>query len=171
MDCSMPGFPVLHCLPEFAQTHMHWVGDAIQQSHPLSFPFYCLQSFPESGCFPMSQLFTSGGQSISASTSVSVLSKNIQGWFPLELTGLISLQSKGLSRLFSSSTTRKDQFFGAQPWAEKKVHSFPLSPRYALLSYFYDLMYFPLKKQENLICSVVFMFYSFCRNLFLSLHI
>ena len=161
MDCSMPGFPVLHYLPEFAQTHVHWVGDAIQQSHPLSFPFsYCLQSFPESGCLPMSQLFTSGGQSISASTSVSVLSKNIQGWFPLELTGLISLQSKGLSRLFSSSTTRKDQFFGAQPWAEKKVHSFPLSPRYAPLSYFYDLMYFPLKKKKtpDLFCGVYVLF-------------
>ena len=119
MDCRMPGFPVLHYLPEFAQTHIHWVCDAIQPSHPLSFPFSsCLQSFAESGCFQMSQLFTSGGQSIGASTSVSALSKKIQGWFPLELTGLISLQSKGLSRVFSSSTTQKDQFFGTQPWAE-----------------------------------------------------
>ena len=65
-------------------------------------PFsYCIQSFPASGSFPVSQLFTSGGQSIGASASASVLPMNIQGWFPLGLTGLISLLSKGLSRVFS----------------------------------------------------------------------
>ena len=64
----------------------------------------CLQSFPASGSFPMSRLFTSGGQSIGASASASVLPVNIQGWFPLGLTGLISLQSKGLSRIFSITT-------------------------------------------------------------------
>ena len=70
-----------------------------------------LQSFPASGSFPMSQLFVSGGQSIGA--SVSVLPMNIQGWFPLGLTGWISLQSKGLSRVFSNTTIPKHQFFGA----------------------------------------------------------
>ena len=92
-DCSTPGFPVLHYLSEFAQIHIHWVGDAIQPSHPLlSVTFSsCLQYFPASGSFPMSQLFTSGGQSIGASASV--LPMSIQGWFPLGLTGLISLQS------------------------------------------------------------------------------
>ena len=81
--------------------------------HPLLF---CRQSFPASGGpFPMSQLFESGGQSIGTSASASVLPMNVQGWFPLEWTGLISLQSKGLSRVFSSSTVRKHQFFGAQP--------------------------------------------------------
>ena len=65
-------------------------------------PFFCLQSFPAAGTFPLSRLFASGGQSIGASASA--LPKNIQGWFPLELTGLISLQSKGLSRVFSSAT-------------------------------------------------------------------
>ena len=100
MDCSMPGFPVLHYLLEFAQTHVHWVGDAIQQMPSSVSPFSSYpQSFPASGFFPMSWLFTSGGQSIGASTSVSVLPMNIQGWFPLGLTGLISSLSKGLLRL------------------------------------------------------------------------
>ena len=74
----------------------------------------CLQSFPASGSFPMSQFFTSGGQSIGASASASDLPMNNKGWFPLELTGLISLQSKGLSRVFSSTTVQKPQFFSAQ---------------------------------------------------------
>ena len=70
-------------------------------------PFYCLQSFPASGSFPVSQFFTSGGQNIGASTSASVLPMNVQDWFPLGLTGLISLQSKGLSRVFSNTTVQK----------------------------------------------------------------
>ena len=70
----------------------------------------CLQSFPASGSFPMSQFFSSGGQSIGASASV--LPMNIQDWFPLEFTGWISLQSKGLSRVFSNTTVQKHQFFG-----------------------------------------------------------
>ena len=73
-----------------------------------------LQSFPASGSFPVSQLFTSDGQSIGASASASVLPMNIQGWFPLGLTGLISFQSKGLSRVFSSTTVQNHQFFSAQ---------------------------------------------------------
>ena len=71
----------------------------------------CLQSFPASGAFPRSQFFTSGGQSIGVSASESVLPMNIQGWFPLGLTGLISLQSKGLSRVFSNTMVWKHQFF------------------------------------------------------------
>ena len=89
MDCSMPGFPVLHHLPELAQTHIHWVSDAIQPSRPLSSPSpLCLQSFPALGSFLMGRLFASGGQSIGASSSASVLPMNIQDWFPLGLTGL-----------------------------------------------------------------------------------
>ena len=96
MDCSMPAFPVHHQLPELAQTHVHRVGDAIQPPHPLSSPFSsCLQSFPASGSFPVSQFFTSGGQIIGASASASVLPMNIQDWFPLGWTGWISLQFKG----------------------------------------------------------------------------
>ena len=71
----------------------------------LAIPFsFCLQSFPSSGSFPVSQLFTTGGQSIGASTSASILPRNIKGWFPLGLTCLISLKSNGLSRVFSSTT-------------------------------------------------------------------
>ena len=204
-DCSTPVFPLLHCLPEFAQTHVHWVGDAIQPSHPLSSPspfafslsqhqeplvtqtvkslpavwetrvqFLCwedplekemathysilawrihgchgylggileepsrlqsmgLQSqtrlsnftftFPASGSFPMSWLFVSGSQSIGASTSASTLPMNIQGWFPLGLTDLTSLQCKGLSRVFSSTTVQKHPFFSVQPslWSNSHI--------------------------------------------------
>ena len=74
----------------------------------------CLQSFPASGSFPMSQLFASGGQSVGASASASVLPMNIQDWFPLAWTGWISLQSKGLSRVFSNTTVQKHQFLGTQ---------------------------------------------------------
>ena len=76
--------------------------------------FFCLQSFPASGSFPVSLLFTSGGQSIEASALASVLPMNIQDWFPLGRTGLIPLQSKGFSRIFSSTTVQKHEFFGAQ---------------------------------------------------------
>ena len=88
--------------------------------HPtISFsvvPIYsCPQSFPASGCFPMSQLFASGGQSIGVSASASVLLINIQSWFPLGLTGLISILSKELSRVFSSTTIQKHRLFSAYP--------------------------------------------------------
>ena len=76
--------------------------------------FSCPQYFPAPWSFPMSRIFASGGQNIRASTSASVLPMNIQGWFPLGLTGLISMQSKGLSRVFSRTTVRKHQFFSAK---------------------------------------------------------
>ena len=114
MNSSTPGLSIHRQLLEFAQTHVHQVDDAIQPSYPV-FPFSsCLQSFPASGSFPMSQFFISGGQSIGASASASFLPMNIQDWFPLGLTGWISLQSKGLSRVVSSTTVQKHQFFGAQ---------------------------------------------------------
>ena len=85
----------------------------------------CLQSFPAWGSFPMSQFFTSGGQSIGASASAYVLPMNIQDWFPLELTGLSSLLSKGFSRVFSNTTVQKHQFFGTQPslWSNSHIHT------------------------------------------------
>ena len=86
------------------------------------FPLSCLQSFPSSESFPMSQFFTSGGQSIGASASASVLPVNIQDWFPLGWTGWISLQSKGLSRVFSNTTVQKHQFFGAQLSLKSNSH-------------------------------------------------
>ena len=97
MNCSMPGLPVHHQLPEFTQTHVHRVGDAIQPSHPLSSPIPpAPKSLPASGSFPMSQLCAWGGQSTGVSASASVLPVNIQEWSPLGWTGSISLQSKGL---------------------------------------------------------------------------
>ena len=90
MNCSKPGFPVLYYLTQFAETHVHWINDAIQSLSSSVTPFSCPQSFLASGSFPMSWLFPSGGQSIGTSASASVPSKNIQGWFPLTLTGLIS---------------------------------------------------------------------------------
>ena len=90
----------------------------------------CLQSFPASGTFPMSQLFAPGSQSIgvSASASASVLPMKIQGWFPLGLTGWISLLSKGLSRVFSRTTIQRHQFFGAQPslWSDFHISTWLL---------------------------------------------
>ena len=110
-------FLVLHYLSEFAQVHVHWVGDAIQPSHPLltTSPFAFNLSQHQSLSFPMNQLFASDSQSIGASASASVLPMTIQGWFPLGLTGWISLQSRKLSRVFSSTTIQKHQFFHAQP--------------------------------------------------------
>ena len=86
----------------------------------------CLQSFPASGSFPMSQFFTSGGQTIGAPASV--LPMNIQDWFPLGLTDLISLQTKGLSRVFSNTTVQKHQLFGAQLslWSNSHIHTWLL---------------------------------------------
>ena len=216
MDGSMPGLPVHHQLLEFTQTHVHWVGDAIQPSHPLSSPSplafnlsqhqglfqwvsslhqvatvlelqrqsfqwifrtdllqngldslwphglqhtrlpcpspspricsdscplsrwchptilssvipfsSCLLSFPASRSFLMSQFMASGGQSIGASASVSVLPVNIQDWFPLGWTDWISLQSKGFLRVFFNTTVQKHQFFGAKPslWFESHIHT------------------------------------------------
>ena len=82
----------------------------------------CLQSFPASGSFQMSQLFASGGQSIGASASASVLPMNIQDWFPLGLTSLNFLPSTGLSRVFSNTTVQKHQFFAAQPSLRSNLH-------------------------------------------------
>ena len=108
---------------------IHRVGDAIQPSLPSVVPFpSCLKSFPASGSFQMSQFFVSTGQSIAASASVSSLPVNIQDWFPLGLTGFISLQSKGLSRVFSNTTVQKHQFFGTQPslWPNSHIHTWLL---------------------------------------------
>ena len=107
MNHSTPGLPVHHQIPEFTQTHVHrvWCHPAISYSVvPLSsYP----QSLPASGSFPMSQLFTWGGQSIGVPASASVLPMNTRDWSPLQWTGWISLQSKGLSRVFSNTTVQK----------------------------------------------------------------
>ena len=95
-------------------------------------PFSCLQSFPASGSFPMSQFFASGSQSIGVSASASVFPMNIQDWFPLRWTGWISLQFKGLSRVFSNTTVQKHQFFSAQLSSQSNslIHTWPQEKPY-----------------------------------------
>ena len=98
-------------LPKLVSTESVMPSNHLLLCRPFS---SCPQSFPASGSFPMSQLFASGGQSIGASTLASVLPKNTQDWSPLGWTGWISLQSKGLSRVFSNTTVQRHQFFGVQ---------------------------------------------------------
>ena len=97
VDCNTPGFPVLHRLLELAQIYFHWVGDAIERSHPLLAPSPAFNLSQHQVSSPVSQLFTSGSQSIEVSASASVLPKNIQDWLPLGLTGLIFLLCKECS--------------------------------------------------------------------------
>ena len=106
MNHSTPGLPVHHHLPEFTQTHVHWVSDAIQPSHPGSFPPPPVPNPSQHQSFPVSQLFTWGGQSIGVSALASVLSKNTQDWSPLEWTGWISLQSKGCKSLLQHHSSK-----------------------------------------------------------------
>ena len=129
MDYSTPDFPFPSPSPG-ACSDLHtlswWSHPTISSSvTPFS---SCLQSFPASGSFPMSQLFASGGQGIEASASASVLPMNIQDLFPLGLTDLISLLSKGLSRVFSSTKIQRHQFFGAQLylWSNSHIHTWLL---------------------------------------------
>ena len=122
MNSSMPGFPVHNQLLELAQTHVHRVSNAIQPSHPLSSPSPPASNPSQHQSFPMSQLFTWGSQSIGVSALASVLPKNTQGWSPLEWTRWISLQSKGLSKVFSNTTVEKHQFFGAQLSSQSNSH-------------------------------------------------
>ena len=122
MDCSTPGLTVHHQTPGACSNSYslsQWCHTTISFS---AIPFSsCLHSFPALGSFPMSQFFTSGGQIIGASASASILTMNIQGWFPLGLTGLISLKSKGLSRVFSNTTVQKHQFLRCRLARWKKV--------------------------------------------------
>ena len=113
MDCSTPGLPVLHQLPELPQTHVHRVGDAIQPSH-LCCPLLLPSIFPSIRVFSSkSVLHIRWPKYWSFSFSIS-LSNEHQDWFPLGWTGWISLQSKGLSRVFSNTTVQKHQFFSTQ---------------------------------------------------------
>ena len=125
---STPGLPDHHQLPEFTQTHVHRVSDAIQPSHPLSSPSPPAPNPSQHQFFPMSQHFAWGGQSTGVSALASVLPKKSQGWSPSEWTGWISLQSKGLSRVFSNTTVQKHQFFGTQPSSQSNshIHTWPL---------------------------------------------
>ena len=139
MDCSTPDFPVLHYLLEFAQTRVHWVSDA--SNHLILCHHFRLlpSAFPPSASFPVSRLYTSGGQRIGTSSSASVLPVNIQAWFSLGLTGLISLQSKKLLRVCSSTTIQKHQFFRVQPslWSSSHIFIWLIWP---LKNHIFDYM-------------------------------
>ena len=128
MDCSKPDFPVHHQLLDFAQTHVHWVGDATQPSHPLLSP--SLPAFNLSQHQGLLQWVSSSHQvaSIGVSALTSVLPLNIQDWFPLGLIDLISLHSKGLSRVFSNTTVQKHQFFSIKlcSWSNSHIHTWLL---------------------------------------------
>ena len=126
MACQAPlSSTVSQSLPKFMSLKSVMLSNHLILCCPL---LLCIQSFPAIGSFPMSQLFTSGRQSIGASTSASVLPMNIQDWFPLGLTGLISLQSKGLSRVFSNNTVQKHQFSSAKLslWSNSLIHTWLL---------------------------------------------
>ena len=120
----LPGLPIHQQLPELAHScpSSQWCHQTISSSVD---PFFThLQSFPASGCFAMSQFLPSDGQSTGVSASASVLPMNIQDWFPLGLTSWISLQSNGLSRVFSNTTVQKHQVFCAQLtlWSNSHIH-------------------------------------------------
>ena len=106
------------------------IESVMPSNHLISVVLFssCLQSFPASRSFPMSHFLISGSQSIGASASASILPMNIHDWLPLRLTGLISLQSKGLSRVFSSTTIWKQQFFGSQSslWSNSHIRAWLL---------------------------------------------
>ena len=123
MDCSTPGLPVCHQLPEFTHScpFSQWCHPTISSS---VVPFSCLQSFPASGSFQMSQFFALGRQRVGVSASAWVLPMNIQDWFSLRWTGWISLQSKGLSRVFCNTTVQKHQFFSAQLSLVQLLHPY-----------------------------------------------
>ena len=134
MDCTTPGFPVLHYLPQFAQTPVHWIGVAIQPSHPL------LPTSPPA--LSVSQhygLFQWVGSLHQVAKVLELQfqhqSFQNQDWFPLGLTGLISLQFKGLWRVLSSTVVQKHQFFGAQPslWSDACIHTWLLEKPYLWL--------------------------------------
>ena len=134
MDCSMPGFPVLHHPLEFAQTHVHWISDAIQISHPLSPTFPpALNLCQRQGLFQWVDSI-SGGHSIGVSASASVLPMNIQSWFPSWLTGLFSLLFKELLRVFSSTIIWRCQFFSIQfsLWSSSHIYTWLLGKAIAL---------------------------------------
>ena len=113
MDCSKPGLPVHHQVLGFTQTHVHWVSDAIQPSHPLSSPSPPTFNLSKNQSLFQCQFFATDGQSIGVSASAPVLLMNIQDWFPLDWTGWISFLSQGLSRVSSNTTVQKHQLFCA----------------------------------------------------------
>ena len=133
INCSMPGLPVHHQLPESTQTHVHWVGDAIQPSHPLSSPSPpALNLSQHQGLFQWVSSSHQVAKVLGVSASTSVLPMNIRDWFPIGWTGWISLQSKGLSRVFPNTTVQKHQFFCTQLSLQSNIHTWLLEKITAL---------------------------------------
>ena len=157
MDCSMSSLPMSWSLLKFMSIELKMLSKI--SCSAITFSFY-LQSFPASGSFPVSWLFALGGQNIGASVPVSVLTMNSQSWFPLGLTAWISLLSKGLSRVSSSTTVWKHQFWDTQPslWSNSPIYTWLLeNHRYLLPKWCLCFLYavyichsFPSKKQESL---------------------
>ena len=123
MDCSMPGFPVLCYLPEFAQTHVHWVSDATQPSHPLLSPSPPAFNLSQHQGFFFNELALRNWWPKYWSFSLSISPYNeYSELISFRINWLISLLSKGLSRVFSSTTVQKHQFFGTQPFLWSNSH-------------------------------------------------
>ena len=129
MNRSMPGLPVHYQLPESTQTHVHWVGDAIQSSHPLSFPSPpALNLSQHQGLLKWVSSLHQVTKVLEFQLQRQFFQWTLQDWSPLGWTGWISLCSKGLSRVFSNTTVQKHQFFGAQPslWSKSHTHTWLL---------------------------------------------
>ena len=125
-DWSTPGFPVPYQFPELTQTHVHWVSDAIQLSYPLSSSSPPAFNISEhQGLFQWVRSLRQVAKVLEFQLQLNVPPMNIQDWFPLGLTGWISLQSKGLSRVFSNTTVQKHQFFSTQLslWSKSHIHT------------------------------------------------
>ena len=122
MNHSTPGLPVHHQPLEVTQTHVHWVCEAIQPSHPLSSPSPAPNPSQHQSLFQWVNSLHEVAKSIGVSALASFLPKKSQGWSPLEWTGWISLQSKGTSIVFSNITVQKHQFFGTQPSSQSNSH-------------------------------------------------
>ena len=127
MDCCTLDFPVFHYLPEFAQTHIHWLGDAIQPSHPLSSPSpSALNLSQHQVLFQRVNSSHQVAKGLGLQSSINP-SNEYSDWFPLGLSSLISLLFKGLLRVFFSTIVQKHQFFGTQPslWSSSHICTWP----------------------------------------------
>ena len=125
---GLPGLPLHHQLPKFTQTDVRRVGDAIQPSHPLRSTSPAFNVAQHQGIFQWVSSLHQVAEIVELQLLASVLPMNIQDWFPLGLTGLISMQSKGLSRVFSNTTVQKHQFLGTHPslWSNPHIHTWLL---------------------------------------------
>ena len=135
MDCSTPGLPVHHQLPEFTQSHVHWVGDAIQSSHSLSFPAPLTFNLSQNqGPFKWVSSSHQVAEVLEFQLQHQSFQRTPRTKSPLGWTGWISLQSKGLSRVFSNTTVQKHQFFSAQLSLKSNshIHTWPLEKTMAL---------------------------------------